>query len=135
MVYADFTITPSPQVVGVEQQAVFRCHHPSTTFISWKVNETITVLEGVSGPPGITAGRTLDGSGNVIDFTLTIVAQSNYNETQVKCIATFSGNQNPNEETRSISLSIQGKDKILLYYLTCMVEYQELSKPSIARVL
>ena len=100
-------------MVGVGQQAVFRCRHPSTTFISWRVNETITVLEGVSGPSGITAGRTLDVSGNVIDFTLTIVAQSNYNETQVKCIATFRGNQNLNDqETTVVNLTIQGKDEI-----------------------
>ena len=103
MVCADFTISPSQQVVGVSQDAVFRCHHPNTTFISWRINETITVVEGLPGPPGITAGRTLDGSGSVIDFTLTIMAQTIYNGTEIVCIATFpvGGGNVPNEETVS----------------------------------
>ena len=108
----DFTITPSPQVVGVGQQAVFRCRHPNTTFISWRVNETITVMEGVSGPSGITAGRTLDGNQNVIDFTLTVEAQSNYNGTKIVCIATFIAANMPNEVTVSVNLTLQGKDEI-----------------------
>ena len=46
----------------------------------------------------------------MIDFTLTIIAQSIYNETEVVCIATFpvGGGNVPNEETVSVNLTIQG---------------------------
>ena len=107
MVCTDFAITPSHQVVGIGQDAVFRCRHPNTTFISWRINETILVFEGNPGPSDITAGRTTDGSGTVIDFTLTIIAQPIYNETEIVCRATFLGNV-PNEETVSVYLTIQG---------------------------
>ena len=100
-------------MVGVGQDAVFRCHHPNTRFIFWRINESTIVEEGSPGPSGITAGRTLDGNGNVIDFTLTIMAQPYYNETEIVCIAIFSGNV-PNEETVSVNLTVQGKNEAFL---------------------
>ena len=100
-------------MVGVSQDAVFRCRHPNTAFITWRINESTIVEEGRPGPSGITAGRTLDGSGNVIDFTLTIIAQPIYNGTEIVCVAIFSGNV-PNEETVSINLTVQGKNEAFL---------------------
>jgi hypothetical protein len=107
-VCTDFTITPIPQVVGIGQEAVFRCRHPNMTFISWRINETITILDGNPGPSGVTTGRTSGGSETMINFTLTIVAQSNYNGTEIVCIATFPAGNVPNEETASVNLTIQG---------------------------
>ena len=117
----EFTITPSEQVVGVGQDAVFRCYHPNIPFISWKLNKTIRIVEGNPGPSGITAGRTLDGSGTVIDFTLTIMAQTIYNGTEIVCIATFPGGNVPNEETISVSLTIQGKKTFLATPVTLKI--------------
>ena len=113
MVCTDFTITPSQQVVGVGQDAVFRCHHPNTRFIFWRINESTTVEEGSPGPSGIIAGRTLGGSGTVTDFTLTIIAQPIYNGTEIVCIAIFSSNV-PDEETVSVNLTVQGKNEAFL---------------------
>ena len=92
---------------------MFRCCHPNTTFISWRINETIVIFEGNPGPSGITAGRTLDGSGTVIDFTLTVMAQTIYNGTEIVCIATFLVGNIPNEETISVNLTIQGNETFL----------------------
>ena len=103
-----FTITPSPQVVGVGQQAVFRCQNLMATFIGWKVNETQDLVT-LNNPPrdsGITFGTTMDGNGNVV-FTLTIVGQSNYNETVIVCVGgTISGSLN---DTTPVKLLIQGE--------------------------
>ena len=114
MVCTDFAITPSQQVVGVGQEAVFRCRHLNTIFIYWRINESITVVEGNPGPSGITAGRSLGPSGTVIDFTLTIIAQPIYNETEIVCIATFPVGSVPDEETVSVNLTIQGKNETFL---------------------
>ena len=101
-------------MVGVGQDAVFRCRHPNTTFITWRINETVNVVEGNPGPSGIIAGRTPGGSGTVIDFTLTIIAQPIYNETEIVCIATFPVGSVPDEETISVNLTIQGKNETFL---------------------
>ena len=123
MVCTDFTITPSQQVVGVGQDAVFRCRHPDTLFMFWRINESITVFEGDTSLSGITAGRTLDGSGSVIDFTLTIMAQPIYNGTEIVCIAIFrvGGGSVPNDETISVNVTVQGKNET--FYL-CMKTMQ-----------
>ena len=115
MVCTDFTITPSQQVVGVGQDAVFRCRHPNTPFISWRINESTTVAEGNPGPPGITPSKNLGLYGSVIDFTLTVIAQPIYNGTEIVCIAIFSGNV-PNEETIAVNLTIQGTVSVLKHF-------------------
>ena len=104
MNYIAFTITPSPQVVGVGQRAVFRCHHLTANAISWKWNGSV-VIDG-SPPPGIVLGMTMDGNKNV--HTQSIVAQPNYNETEVVCVAVFVGSSMPDEETTPVGLLIQG---------------------------
>ena len=116
-VCTDFTITPSQQVVGVGQDAVFRCRHPNTVFIFWRINESIMVAEGDPGPSGIRAGRTSDLSGTVIDFTLTIMAQTIYNGTEVVCVAIFPV---PNEETVSVNLTVQGKNETFCLCIKAM---------------
>ena len=105
---AVFTITPSSQVIGVGQQAVFRCHNPTATVIVWRWNDS--ALSESNPPPGVTPNRVLDESGNVLEYTLTIVAQSNYNETEVVCIAIFI--DMPREETAPVSLKIQGGTEV-----------------------
>ena len=104
-----FTITPSPQVVGVGQQAVYRCLNPTANAISWRWNGSVVIDS--SPPAGITLGMTMDGNRNV--RTLTIVAQPNYNETEVVCVAIIIvGQMSQNEETTPVSLLIQGGTKL-----------------------
>ena len=84
-------------MVGVGQEAVFRCHNPDASAIGWVLNGSAVRSE--NPPPGITPG--IAGGVN----TLTIVAKSNYNETEVVCVA-FS--RSGSTETTSVSLLIQG---------------------------
>ena len=90
-----FTDTPSSQVVGIGQEAVFRCQNPAATAIGWIWNGSEVTI--ASPPPGITLGSNTE--------TLTIVAQSNYNETEVVCLA-FS--RSAPIETTPVRLLIQG---------------------------
>ena len=111
-----FTITPSPQVVGVGQQAMFRCQNLLATFIGWRVNETQDLVTVNNPPrdPGITIGQTMDGNGAVVHI-LTIVAQSNYNETVIICVGgTISGSLN---DTTPVKLLIQGETVNYTYAL------------------
>ena len=102
-----FTVSPSSQVVGVGQQAVFRCQNLNADIIAWHVNELQELITVNNQPedPGITVGISLDGTLN----TLTIVAQSNYNGTIVVCVAVFIHNQMLDEESSPANLTIQGK--------------------------
>ena len=96
-------------MVVIEQQAVFSCLHSSTySFTAWKLNGSDRAVRETNPPPGITPGRTLDEKGNVIDYTLTMVAHLNYNQTEVVCVATFVGNSMPEVETTPVILLIQG---------------------------
>ena len=118
-----FTITPSPQVVGVWQQAVFRCQNLMATFIGWRVNETqdLVTLNNPPRDPGITIGQTMDGNGNVVHI-LTIVAQSNYNETVISCVGgTISGSVN---DTTPVKLLIQGEYIGIVTILLCQAVSQ-----------
>ena len=72
---------------------MFRCRDPTATAIGWIWNGSEVMV--ASPPPGITPGSD----------SLTIVAQSNYNETEVVCLAlTRSGSM----ETTPVRLLIQG---------------------------
>ena len=82
-------------MVGVGQEAVFRCRNPTATAIGWIWNGS--ELMAASLPSGITLGSNTE--------TLTIVAQSNYNETEVVCLA-FSRSETM--ETTPVRLLIQG---------------------------
>ena len=57
---------------------------------------------------GIKLGMKLDENGHVVSI-LTIVALSNYNETEVECLAIFVSNSMPDERTPPAKLLIQGK--------------------------
>ena len=77
-------------------------------------------MDGSPGPPGIIAGRTLDGSGTAIEFILTIMAQPIYNGTEIVCIATFLVGNVPNEETISVNLTIQGTVSVSRHFYLCI---------------
>ena len=81
-------------MVGVGQEAVFRCQNPTATVIGWRWNGSAVI--SASPPPGVTPGMN----------TLTIVALSNYNETEVVCLA-FSDRESTTRTT-PVSLLIQG---------------------------
>ena len=92
---ATFTETPSSQVVGVGQKAVFICHSPTASAYGWIWNGSdVRTLD----PPGITPD----------DNILTIVAQSDYNETEVVCVAFFINGEPM--RTTPVRLLIQGKE-------------------------
>ena len=105
LMYTAFTISPSSQVVAVGQQAVFRCQNLDTDVIAWRVNESQELITVNNQPEDSGIMVAVDGTLN----TLTIVAQSNYNETIVVCVAVFINNQMLNEETSPVNLTIQGK--------------------------
>ena len=100
-------------MVAIKEEAVFRCLHSTAPVIAWKVNGS--VVSQRDPPPDITPGRTLSGSGNVVDYTLTIVAHSNYNETEVVCVAIFIGSSMLDEETTPVRLLIQGEIVIIIF--------------------
>ena len=103
-----FSETPSTQVVGVGQEAVFRCQNPNATAIGWALNGS--EVGSTNPPPGVTPRVN----------TLTIVALSNYNETEVVCLA-FSRSWNGSTETTPVSLLIQG-----LYCSSSLLSHTEL---------
>ena len=108
MLYVDvaFTIFPSSQVVGVGQQAVFRCQNPNAEFLSWRVNETQVNFLNSHPDPNIIISTTMDESNNVV-FILRITAQLEYNETVIICTAfSIVGDSN---STTPVKLLIQGE--------------------------
>jgi hypothetical protein len=110
-----FTISPSSQVVGVGQVAVFRCQYSNVPLIFWRVNETRVTFNSPHPNPGITIGTTMDENNNVVNL-LSILAQSEYNETVIVCEAKFLVGS-PNETT-PVKLLIQGEpatDGVYLY--------------------
>lgn len=90
-------------MVGVGQVAVFRCQYPTADLIAWRVNETQVSVFNPPRAPGITIDTTSDTIS-----VLTIVAQFNYNETEVVCIAAFTDGRMSNETT-PVHLLIQGE--------------------------
>ena len=93
-------------MVGTGEQAEFSCLHSTTDVIAWKVNGTVVIDS--NPPPNITTGMTTDEKGNVATHTMTIVAQSNYNETEIVCVAAYVGDIMPEEETAPVILLVQG---------------------------
>ena len=92
-------------MVIVGKQAVFRCGYPTADFIAWRINETRVSVNSPHKDPGITINTTIDQDRNVV-HNLNIVAQFNYNETEVVCIAMVMGRVN---QTTPVHLLIQGK--------------------------
>jgi hypothetical protein len=110
-----FTISPSSQVVGVGQVAVFRCQNSNVLDISWRVNEQLVTFNNPHPDPDITISTIMDENNDVLNL-LSIAAQSEYNETVIVCIASsIDGGSN---ETTPIKLLIQGEpapDCVLVY--------------------
>ena len=105
-IYTAFTIFPSSQVVGVGQQAVFRCQNPNAAFFSWRVNETLVTFINPHPDSNISFGSTMDESNNVV-VTLRIIARLENNETMIVCTAISPvGDSN---STTPVKLLIQGE--------------------------
>ena len=93
---ATFTEVPSSQVVGVGQEAVFSCLDPTAFTYGWIWNRS--EVRAPDPPSGIKLNNNI----------LTIVAQSNYNETEVVCVAFF--NSGEPMRTTPVRLLIQGTE-------------------------
>lgn len=89
---------------------MFRCQHLTADNIRWRVNGTL--IRG-NPPPDITPGITRDEEGNLV-YTLTIVAQVEYDRTMVECVARFDDGT-PDEQSSSVSLL----GKYLYMYVQC----------------
>ena len=81
-----------------EREAKFRCWHPTADAIGWRVNNLPS-----RDFPDSTLGS-INDKGTMVN-TLTIPARSEYNETEVVCLATFI-NGSPAEVTPSVKLII-----------------------------
>lgn len=80
-----FTEEPTTQEVNPRANAVFRCRHPTASYIRWRVNGSLLERDP---PPDITPGIICDDDGNLVD-TLTITARPEFNGTEVVCVAKF----------------------------------------------
>ena len=103
-------------MVGVGQQAVFRCQNLDADFIVWRVNETQVTFNNPHPDPNIIIRTTMDGS-DVVNL-LSIAAQSKYNETVITCIAdSIGGGSNV---STPVKLLIQGElaPNCVIVYLT-----------------
>ena len=93
----DFLESPSNMSVlsGVQTEAVFRCQHSTADGIVWRVNE-----RPLREFPNITVGSIS------LVHTLTVPARTEYNGTEVVCVAVFLDESLPNEETLPAILTI-----------------------------
>ena len=105
-VHVAFTISPSSQVVGVGQMAVFRCQNLNVPVIFWRVNETQVTFNVHHPDPGITISTTRDENNTVVNL-LSIIAQSKYNDTTIVCIAVSVGGSS--SDTTPVKLLIEGE--------------------------
>ena len=64
---------------------MFQCTHTSASFINWRINGT--PVNPINPPTFVT----LTSSDGHLSDTLTILAQPEYNRTQIVCEATVSG--------------------------------------------
>ena len=116
-----FTISPSSQVVGVGQMAVFRCQNQNALVIFWRVNETqVTFNNPHPDPADITISTTMDENNAVVNL-LSIIAQSKYNETAIICIAVSIGGNS--SDTTPVKLLIEGEqapDRVHVRWPTCI---------------
>ena len=92
-------------MVGVGQQTVFRCLNPTAFTYGWIWNGS--EVRALDPPPGITPD----------DNILTIVAQSDYNETEVACVALF---RDGSIRTAPVRLLIQG---IIIIFLAILLKW------------
>ena len=80
--FAEYPVNVS-LLIGSETKAVFRCqHHDQSVFIGWRVNDS-----SLEQFPNITTSSITENGARV--SMLTIPARSEYNGTEVVCVATF----------------------------------------------
>ena len=97
----EFILEPISQVCDSDSEAVFKCSYQSSPVcvnvsINWKINEEFVGLF-----PDITRSSIIE-NGTLV-YTLTIPAGSEYNRTEVVCLAFFG---NKYEETPPVFLTI-----------------------------
>ena len=85
--------------------AEFVCKHTNADFVGWRINGT-SVGNTVTFPNNIHTTVMTDTDGIAV-HTLTIEAQSEYNETIVDCVA-LSLNPSGSEFSPNVTLRIQG---------------------------
>ena len=106
---AVFLVAPIQQTVAQGQNAEFQCQHSTGDAISWTLNGTSYLglhLDGVS-----TNSTPLPGG---VLGTLTIVAYPEYNQTGIRCVATFFDGS-PIEQSDPVMLTIQGLSLTVMY--------------------
>ena len=101
-----FTISPSSQVVGVGQMAVFKCQNLNARDIYWRVNEMQVTFNKRHPDPGIIISTARDENNDVVNL-LSIDAQSKYNDTTIVCAANIQGGGS--NDTTPVKLLIQGE--------------------------
>jgi hypothetical protein len=79
--------------------AVFRCRHLTADIIRWRVNGS---LVGRNPPLYITPDIFRDDNGSLV-YTLTIIARSELNGTEVVCVARFDDDR-PEEPSQPVTL-------------------------------
>ena len=97
----EFILEPISQVCDSDSEAVFKCSYQSSVVhvrvsINWKINGEFVGLF-----PDITRSS-INDNGTIV-YTLTIPARSEYNRTEVVCLAFFG---NKHEETPPVFLTI-----------------------------
>lgn len=81
--------------------AVFRCQHQTADIVSWIVNGS----SRRDFPDDIIPASTSDHDGSLV-YTLTIPAKSEYNGTEIVCMAVFLSDPGDNEETPPVTLTV-----------------------------
>ena len=112
--FAGFIEIPSPAIVAVGSEAIFRCSHSNAHLIEWRLNGT---LLGEYHPPFVVKEESFSSSANR-SSRLIIQAETMYNETIIQCGAvTFLDEARVNqhrENTSPVTLLIQGLINVLL---------------------
>ena len=85
--FAEYPVNVS-LLIGSETKAVFRCRHDQSAFIAWRVNDS-----SLEQFPNITTSSVSENGARV--SILTIPARSEYNGTEVVCVAVFLGGSPP----------------------------------------
>ena len=110
MLYIAFIKKPRNVHVALGEEAVFHCQFPGADAIEWKLdNKSLATGEQDIMVMSIGDNNTLEEGGRI--HILKIPALKPYNETTVKCLASFfNGCQSTMvQESPAVTLLIQGK--------------------------
>ena len=125
--YSGFTMIPTNLTVVEGVEAVFHCQHPTADAIGWRLNGT-TFFDS-SWDDVFVAITSIAGG---IVNTLTILALSHYNKTQVECMALYFDGY-PNMVSITGNLIVQGLlintslDNVnIISYLIILIQIREL---------